>query len=155
MSNIKNDNLQNNKLEFLNSLTADNYPATVLFREHLKVHSPLKTISELIDLDIWVHNLKTKKEIVDASGTTWMCRSAIILLLEFQNKSKENQDLNHLELSLSSLRDEALSNAQTIEQLIMASVKDGNDISNYNASLSLIKLCLKLSEMNIQKLQQA
>ncbi len=155
MIKIQNDNLSNNNLEFLNSLSADEYPTAVLFKEHFKKHSPLQTLDEILHLESFVHNYKTKQDIVNSVCTLWIYRSAILQLLKFEDSTEAKEDLEHLEESLSMLKDEALENALRTKRVIKEAVQDGCDISEFGASINLMKLCIKLSESNIQAMTKS
>jgi len=156
MTNINNVNLTSNSLSFLNSLSNTEYPTLVTYREHLSKYTPLKTLSELTVLDICAHNAKSRQEMVNYLETTWLIRSSIFSLLEFESRPTESQDLEDLENYISDLKDSALSNAQRIEKLIQNAIKKhGRKISDFDASLNLINICLKLSAMNIQKMREA
>lgn len=155
MSKIENANLTNNNLQFLLYLQREKYPVATLFKEHLREHHALKNLSELHLLEVVIHRLKTKQALTEYITTTWLLRSCILMLLEYPLKSEEKQDLDHLEMCLSHLADDALSNATRLDKLINDAVIDGQPIDEFSASLDLVKLCLKLREINIQKMKRA
>ena len=155
MSNIKKDNVTNNNLQFLNSLTSDQYPIALLFREHFKEFSPLESLSELHELEVAIHNFKTLKDSKDYINITWLFRSCILQILKFPLKPIEQQDLEHLERCLSSLCDEPLSNAYKLENLISQTKEIDSNSHELKASSSLINLCLKIRNQKTQNTKRA
>ena len=150
MVKITKDNVTTNNLQFLNSLTSDQYPIALLFREHFKEFTPLQSLSELHELEVVIHNFRTLKESKDHISITWLFRSCILQLLEFPLKPIEKQDLEHLEKSLTSLGDEPLSSAYKLEKLITLSQDKKSNINQFQAISSLINLCLQIRNQRFE-----
>jgi len=153
MTKLKNNNLTSNNLEFLNSLSKDEYPSLILFREHLKEHTPLQLISEFVNLEVAVHNMRSKDQIIKCLSSLWLIKSSIVLILKYGHTTYGPQNLKDLEKSLNSRGEGAFNNAQTLMDLINDSIRDGFPVEGFKAVFSMISLLLKMGEQNIQNLK--